>query len=130
MIFADINLDSGLTRFCQAGQPPPAIIRDSGGVEFVGTGGAPVGLIPDMEYETTVVRLQPGDRMMLYSDGITECENGDGNMLEEEGLGRMLDRYRDYEECETLERVLKELTVFNGSAQFDDDISALLFTVP
>ena len=130
MIFADINLDSGLIRFCQAGQPPPAIIRGTGGIEFVGTGGAPVGLIPGMEYETSVVRLEPGDRMMLYSDGITECEDRDGNMLEEEGLRRMLEKYRDYEECETLERVLKDLSVFNGSARFDDDISALLFTVP
>lgn len=130
MIFADINLDSGLMRFCQAGQPHPAIIRKSGRIEFAGTGGAPVGLIPGMEYETTVVRLQPGDRTMIYSDGITECEDADGNMLEEEGLRQMLTDYRDYEECETLERILKDLTVFNGSEQFDDDISALLFTIP
>ena len=130
MIFADINLDSGLTRFCQAGQPPPAIVRASGKVEFVGTGGPPVGLMPDMAYETSVVRLNPGDRMLLYSDGITECEDADGNMLEEAGLQRLLDRYRGYEECETLERALKDLASFNGSARFDDDISALLFTIP
>jgi sigma-B regulation protein RsbU (phosphoserine phosphatase) len=130
MIFADINLDSGMTRFCQAGQPHPAIIRNTGEIEFAGTGGAPVGLIPDMEYETSVVQLDSGDRFMMYSDGITECEDPDGNMLEEEGLSAFLKRNRGYGEHETLERVMKELVAFTGSSKFDDDISALLLTIP
>lgn len=130
MIFADINLDSGLTRFCQAGQPHPAIVRRNGEIEFVGSGGAPVGLIPNMEYETSVVKLGPGDRMMMYSDGITECEDADGTMLEEEGLREYLTRHRGFEEHEVLQRVMEDLTVFNGSDHFDDDISALLLTIP
>lgn len=130
MIFADINLDSGLTRFCQAGQPHPAIVRRNGEIEFAGTGGAPVGLIPNMEYETSVIKLGPGDRMMMYSDGITECEDADGNMLEEEGLRDYLTRHRGYDEHEVLQRVMQDLTVFNGSEQFDDDISALMLTIP
>ena len=130
MVFADINLESGMTRFCQAGQPNPIILRKSGEVEFVGTGGAPIGLIPNMEYETSVVQLNSGDRMMMYSDGITECEDPDGAMLEEEGLHLLLKRHPALGEHETLERVMQDLTVFNGSDQFDDDISALLFTIP
>jgi len=129
MIYADINLESGLTRFCQAGQPNPAIIRKSGEVEFIGHGGAPVGLIPGMEYETSVVNLNSGDRMMMYSDGITECEDAEGNMLEEEGLHTMLLNHPGQGEHETLTRVMADLTRFNGSEQFDDDISALLLTI-
>ena len=130
MIFADINLDSGLARFCQAGQPHPAVIRQNGKVEFVGSGGAPVGLIPDMEYETSVVKLGSGDRLMMYSDGITECEDPDGNMLDEDGLKELLESHRGYGEYETLEQVMKELVTFAGSDKFDDDISALLLTIP
>ncbi|MEM9061444.1 MAG: SpoIIE family protein phosphatase [Pseudomonadota bacterium] len=129
MIFADINLDSGLTRFCQAGQPNPAIIRASGKVEFVGGGGAPIGLIPGMDYETSVVRLDPGDRMMMYSDGITEAEDAKGNMLDEDGLKDMLERHSGYGERATLERILGDMERFAGTNQFDDDISALLLTV-
>lgn len=130
MIFADVNLDSGLTRFCQAGQPHPVIVRQTGEIEFAGAGGAPVGLIPEMDYETSVIKLHSGDRMMMYSDGITECEDPDGNMLDEEGLRDLLDRHRGYGEHETLERVMDDLRAFNGSDQFDDDISALIFTIP
>lgn len=129
MIFADINLDSGLTRFCQAGQPNPAVIRASGEVEFVGSGGAPIGLIPGMEYETSVVRLDPGDRMLLYSDGITEAEDPNGQMLDEEGLQSMLERHSGYGERATLERILRDMETFAKTNQFDDDISALLLTV-
>ena len=130
MIFADVNLESGLTRFCQAGQPHPVVLRATGEIEFVGGGGAPVGLIPEMEYETSVVSLGSGDRMMMYSDGITECEDQDGNMLDEAGLREFLDRHRGYSERETLDLVMNDLTAFNGSDHFDDDISALLLTIP
>ena len=130
MIFADINLDSGLTRFCQAGQPHPVILRHDGKIEFAGSGGAPVGLIPDMDYETSVIKLNSGDRLMMYSDGITECEDADANMLDEEGLKALLEKHRGFDEHETLQRVMNDLEVFNGSEQFDDDISALMLTIP
>lgn len=130
MVFADINLESGLTRICQAGQPNPAIIRNSGEIEFTGTGGAPIGLIPGLEYETDVIRLDPGDRLMMYSDGITECEDDDFNMLEEEGLQRLLEKHTGLGEHETLSRIMQDMVTFNGSEHFDDDISALMLTIP
>ncbi|MEM7190805.1 MAG: response regulator, partial [Pseudomonadota bacterium] len=66
MLFADVNRKTGMIRFCQAGHPNPAILRKDGNVEFVGTGGAPVGLIPSMTYETDVIHLAPGERFMMF----------------------------------------------------------------
>jgi sigma-B regulation protein RsbU (phosphoserine phosphatase) len=130
MLFADLNLSTGMVRFCQAGHPNPVVIRATGEIEFVGEGGAPVGLIPDMDYDTEVAHLQPGDRMMFFSDGITECESPDGTMLENEGLGEILTRHWGMGEAEVLDQVLAEMASFTDKTDFDDDVSAVMFTMP
>ena len=80
MAFADLNLATGMLRFCQAGHPNPAVIRATGEIEFPGQGGPPIGLIPDMEYDTYALHLADGDRFMMFSDGITEAESPEGEM--------------------------------------------------
>ncbi|MEM9140300.1 MAG: PP2C family protein-serine/threonine phosphatase, partial [Pseudomonadota bacterium] len=123
-------LDTRMVRFCQAGHPNPAVIHRDGKVAFYGEGGAPIGLMPGMEYETDVVQLAPGERFMMFSDGITECENPDGEMLDEDGLAAALEKYRCQGERALLEKVVQEMAVFAGTDQFTDDVSALIFTMP
>ncbi|MEM7059291.1 MAG: SpoIIE family protein phosphatase [Pseudomonadota bacterium] len=130
MLFADVNLDTGMVRFCQAGHPNPLVIRRKGDVEFFGEGGPPIGLMPDMAYETDVLHLVPGDRFMIYSDGITECEDPKGEMLENEGLAEILVRHPCMGEKAILDHVVKDLAAFSGNEKFADDISALIFTMP
>lgn len=130
MLYADVNIETGMVRYCQAGHSNPAIIRRNGTIEFIGAGGAPIGLIPGMSYETSVTHLEPGDRMMLFTDGITECENPAGDMLDEVGLQAMLLAHAGKPEHEVLSKVVKDLAAFAGTDRFDDDVSALLFTFP
>ena len=78
MLLADVNLETGKTVMAQAGHPFPAIQRSTGKVEFPGTGGLPVGLVEAAQYECFETVLHPGDRIMIYSDGITECDRSGG----------------------------------------------------
>lgn len=130
MLYADVNLDTGEVVLCQAGHPNPALIRRSGEIEFPGEGGLPIGLVPDMSYESISITMRPGDRLMMFSDGITECENAEGEMMEEEGLARILNHNSSLGEAALLDEVTKEMVSFTGSDQFTDDVSALLFTMP
>ena len=130
MVFADVNVDTGMIRFCQAGHPSPAVIRRSGAIEFPGEGGPPIGLIPDMTYETNVTRLAPGERFMMFSDGITECTNAEGEMLEIDGLSAILTRHRRLSEKATLEMVVAGMIEHTGTDRFEDDVSALMLTMP
>jgi len=130
MLFADVNTDTGMIRFCQAGHPNAAVIRRSGAVEFVGDGGAPVGLIPGASYETDVVHLAPGERFLMVSDGITEAQDGAGNMLEEAGLAGILSGLQRLGERALLDRMIDGVTAYTGTGRFDDDVSALLVTMP
>ncbi len=130
MLYADVNLDTGKVVLCQAGHPNPALIRRSGEVEFPGEGGLPIGLVPDMSYDTISITMKPGDRLLMFSDGITECENAAGEMMEEEGLMAILEKNPNLGEAALLDEIVKEMVTFTGHDQFTDDVSALLFTMP
>ena len=130
MVFADINTSNGFVRFCQAGHPNPAVIRATGEIEFVGEGGPPIGLLKEADYETEVLYLDDGDRLMMFSDGITECEDPAGALLDEEGLAVLLSRHWGMAEHEVLEQVLAEMATFAGKPDFTDDVSALMLTMP
>jgi len=123
---AEIDLATGATVLCQAGHPHPAIHRAGGDVEFIGEGGLPVGLIAGARYTETRVELAPGDRLLLYSDGITECADPDGTLLDEEGLTRLLMTVDDEPDQNFFDLLIDCLEDYAGSADFADDISAAL----
>jgi sigma-B regulation protein RsbU (phosphoserine phosphatase) len=127
MVLADVDLNGGEVRMVQAGHPYPAVMRGAGGVDFVGQGGPPVGLLPDAPYERCVFQLAPGDRFFIVSDGVTECETPEGEMLEDEGLRSMLLHNAGLSGQEFLGALTWDLEQFAGESEFTDDVSAILF---
>lgn len=90
MAYGTVDLVSGRLRMVQAGHPHPLILRADGQAEFMGEGGVPIGLVAGMTYVGIETTLSPGDRVLFYSDGFTECIMQDGEMLEPEGLLKMV----------------------------------------
>lgn len=86
LIYGVINLTSGEGRLCQAGHPTPFIVTSHGQIRTVGEGGAPVGLMPHLSWTDVSFTLAPGERLCLFSDGITECENLAGEQFGQERL--------------------------------------------
>jgi sigma-B regulation protein RsbU (phosphoserine phosphatase) len=126
MAYAEVDLRNGVVRLAQACHPHPVVIRRGGQMERAGTGGMPVGLIPGAGYEDSTLQLQPGDRLFLMSDGITECPGARGFDLGEEGLARLLVRLRDLDSAALLEALVWDLAAFAGSDRFPDDVSGIL----
>lgn len=122
------ELTTGHVRMVQAGHPNPMILRADGTVDMVGFGGPPVGLLPDMEFSSFDVRLNPGDRLLMYSDGLTECPNPKGDMLDDDGLIALMATHRDSKKSAFLDALRRGLIDFSGSDEFPDDLSALLFS--
>lgn len=122
------DLATGRTRLVQAGHPHPLLLRADGGAEFVGSGGMPVGLLPATRYHAIEFTMEPGDRLLLYSDGFVECQTRAGGMLEGDGLLRLVGDCRTGSGREMLDdlfwRLSEEMDPIFG---MQDDVSATLF---
>ncbi|MEM6938638.1 MAG: SpoIIE family protein phosphatase [Pseudomonadota bacterium] len=118
---------TGHATLSQAGHPHPLIQRADGTVEQDGTGGFPVGLMEGVSFNKFDVQLYPGDRLLLLSDGVTECPDAEGEMLGEAGLERIVNKLRNVEENVFLEALVWELSRFAGTETFPDDVSGVLW---
>jgi len=123
---ADVDLATGCVILAQAGHPHPAVQRADGSVEFVGQGGLPVGLIEDACFDQIEFTLSPGDRLLIHSDGVTECAAPDGTMLDDAGLAAIMRHLRQTRGPAFLESLMWKLSDHAGEARFSDDISAVL----
>lgn len=129
MAYATADLSSGELKLVQAGHPHPLVLRRDGRFEFIGEGGVPIGLLPGVPYTQIQTCLEIGDRLLMYSDGFTECRVENGDMLEPEGLLNLIARC-DPEQGgkEFLDDLFWNLTqVISSEHGMEDDVSATLF---
>lgn len=127
MVYAEIDLERGMCRLVQAGHPHPLVLRATGKVDVLGQGGLPIGLIGQARYDRFVVQLNPGDRLVLTSDGITECPDVSGTEFGQDGLSASLTRGRALSSPDLLEAIVWDLSAHTGAGDFPDDVSALIF---
>jgi phosphoserine phosphatase RsbU/P len=113
----------GATRmlhYVNAGHNPPMVIRPNGSMVWLETGGAPVGLFPDSTYEEGSVRLNSGDLIVAYTDGLVEALSPAGREWGTEGL-RLAAIGRDTESAEEIvEAITQAMHTFSHGRQTDD----------
>lgn len=127
LILADIDLETGKIVVGQAGHPHPVIQRKSGVIKQNGSGGFPVGLISGVTFSQFELQLHPGDRLLILSDGVTECPLPDNSFLGEEGLEAILKTMHTVSGQSFFETLMTSLTEVSGIAEYPDDVSGLLF---
>jgi serine phosphatase RsbU (regulator of sigma subunit) len=93
LFLASYEPPTGRLTFVNAGQTPPLLRRQNGSIERLMSGGIALGMFSGSTYEAGEVQMNPGDALLLYSDGLTEAESPDGQPFDEAGLERTLALY-------------------------------------
>jgi len=126
LFLAHYDADTAQLTYSNAGHLPPFVLnRDGKVVRRLDRGGTVVGLMDGMRYEEDRFRMNPGDILVAYSDGITEPENDFGEFGESR-LVEIVARYRDQPLTVISNQVLLALDAWIGAAEQPDDITLVL----
>jgi sigma-B regulation protein RsbU (phosphoserine phosphatase) len=122
--YAVLDAEKRMLVYENAGHCPGLLIRENGAVESLRGGGAVLGALPDWVYQDYTAQLQAGDKLLLWTDGITEAENA---QLEEFGEERLLEaaRIEVTTALDTQRAIMQRVTAFCG-ANFRDDATLLV----
>lgn len=113
--------------YCNAGHLPPIMVRATGQYERLDGGGPVLGVFPAIQYFDRHVSFRPGDRVFLFTDGVSEARNRQEEEFGEQRLVEFLDRSRGAPGNETLIQLVGEVSAFHQS-EFEDDVTMLIAT--
>jgi sigma-B regulation protein RsbU (phosphoserine phosphatase) len=125
VFYAILDLRTGELRYANGGHNPPMLLRTGKVEPLPGTGGTVLGMIEDLTYESAGVRLEPGEGLLLYTDGVTEAMNPQSALFGEERLMAVLEKLADASPKSVIESVFQEVMVFASGADQSDDVTAL-----
>jgi sigma-B regulation protein RsbU (phosphoserine phosphatase) len=123
--------DAGTSTFSyvNAGHNPPLIVRRDGSFIELQSGGLILGAVAEMTYKQESVELESGDLIFLYTDGLSEAENSDGEMYDESRVEEFVVRSRDLPLEEMVGRLAAEVEEFMSGAVRKDDLTLLVARV-
>jgi sigma-B regulation protein RsbU (phosphoserine phosphatase) len=125
-LYGAVDLDTGSVRYCCAGHEPMLVVRAGGDVVEMPRGGLPVGILPDFPYLTQTLQLDPGDVCVLFSDGITEQTDDDGEEFGRDRLRAVVTEARALPAEAVLQSVEAAVRGFAAHQQPADDFTLLV----
>jgi sigma-B regulation protein RsbU (phosphoserine phosphatase) len=126
--YAVFGSRDGRLEYAIAGHPPPLVIRVASGAaeEFSNPTGPPLGIFDASVYTRQCARLEPGDAVLFYTDGLTEAQGRDGELFGVERVKRVLMEERGAAEHELRDRLLGALRTHTGAASLPDDLAVVM----
>lgn len=126
VFYGILNVMTGDIEYCNAGHNPPYVLRQSGELSALPLPADPmVGAIDGLEFHVANLRLNPGDMLVLFTDGVTEAMNTQYEEFGEQRLEATLSRLKGADCKHTVETIKADTTAFSGEAEQSDDITIL-----
>jgi sigma-B regulation protein RsbU (phosphoserine phosphatase) len=128
--FCYVRLDAPnrLLSYAIAGHNPPILLRRTGEVFRLATGGTVLGVFPETAYTEETLQLERGDRLVLFTDGITEARNREGEEYEDDRLIDAIRRHRDLPAAAMQQTLFDEVLQF-AHGELQDDATLIVLSV-
>jgi phosphoserine phosphatase RsbU/P len=124
--YAVVDTRSGEVAFCNAGHPPPLILRQGQNVDAIrDVSGVALGVMEDLEYDTGTFTIAPNDTIVLYTDGVTEAQDVSETLYDEPRLIQTLRGLGAIHPEQVIATVQHSVEAFVGDAPQFDDITML-----
>jgi sigma-B regulation protein RsbU (phosphoserine phosphatase) len=120
-----LDPSTGEFGYVNAGQNPPLLRRAGGAYERLKTGGMALGMFERAAYHCGSLRLNTGDMLVMYSDGVTEAENGNGDPFDEAGLQTVIDRHEHASAKELAWAAFAAVDHYSDQRRLFDDLTIL-----
>ncbi len=126
VFYGVLDTRSGEVRYCNGGHNLPYIVRKDGNVEEIeNTSGLLLGKIEAIQFETKSIQLQPGDKILMFTDGVTEATAQNEDMYEEPRLEAFLQKHHQDNLNKLVRSLIVDVMKFMGKADQSDDITVL-----
>lgn len=122
---AVIDLGNGRMRYCNCGHNPPVLQRAGGRLEMLDPNGVALGLLGPAEYEAVEITLRRGDRLLFYTDGVTEAQDSLDRLFGDERLAAAVEKHRSDATRDFVEGIFTEVDTFAEGAPQHDDLTCL-----
>jgi phosphoserine phosphatase RsbU/P len=129
LFYGILDAEARTLRYTTAGHLPPLLVHRDGGHEALREGGAVLGVFRDWSFREGLAQLRPGDRVFLFTDGITEAMRADGEEFGEAGVLRAAIAGDECSPVDVKERLLAAVNEFCNSQLHDDATLLLIATV-
>jgi serine phosphatase RsbU (regulator of sigma subunit) len=126
VFYGILHTGTGELAYCNGGHNPPYILRRGGSVEALpGTGGMVLGILDDLQYHAKQATVFPGESLFLYTDGVTEAMNAEGELFSDERLRSVLRDVHGTAPAALIHDVVEMVNRHAGRVAQSDDITAL-----
>lgn len=122
-----LHTETGTLNYCNAGHVPTFLVSSNGNVkELADPHGPPLGLVHNTSYKNSNVHLKQGDRLILYTDGITEKANEYGDYFGVDGFYALFNQFKSHSPEEIAGMIVKSVGDFAGKTKATNDLSLMV----
>jgi len=125
MVYGILDAGEGVLTYSSAGHPPPVLLHEGAPYELLERGGPIIGLGRLEPFEEETIALTPGDKLIIYTDGVSECQDAQGAFYGEQRFYQLLESLKVKHINVLMDEIVKDINTFLADVKPRDDITLL-----